>query len=356
MSAAHRSYPGTDEEGYTEYQEGQDPYGSTEGADRGEDDERAQRSWPREEAEAGPSRKRPREEDHSENGHGQGRGHPPPSNPPLPGGPHHGGGIRPDMPIIPSIFGIAPRNPFTRTVGEFIMNHARGRENVEIEIKLGVLMSMPDPSGQSHRIRLPALSEMIMPTDFQLGPFRADMTKQQNQSLNNLLNSAAQSSLSSPFPVRFSRARQIDSFYDGSGGGKIRVSRDRAGQVIPNGVIRKRRLGDLNITCPGEALDFRVSVNTEDPCDMPRGEPIFSREKDRACYLHQLVEVDLTVVTARPHETAKPTVSFEIEIEVVDVPTLVLEGEKEERGEDNRFDEMLQSCLDTARMLIRNVG
>jgi polynucleotide 5'-triphosphatase len=132
MSAAHRSYPGTDEEGYTEYQEGQDPYGSTEGADRGEDDERAQRSWPREEAEAGPSRKRPREEDHSENGHGQGRGHPPPSNPPLPGGPHHGGGIRPDMPIIPSIFGIAPRNPFTRTVGEFIMNHARGRDNVEV--------------------------------------------------------------------------------------------------------------------------------------------------------------------------------------------------------------------------------
>lgn len=32
---------------------------------------------------------------------------------------------------------------------------------------------------------------------------------------------------------------------------------------------------------------------------MPRGEPIYSREKDRACYLHQLVEVDLTVVTAR---------------------------------------------------------
>lgn len=32
---------------------------------------------------------------------------------------------------------------------------------------------------------------------------------------------------------------------------------------------------------------------------MPSGEPIFSREKDRACYLHQLVEVDLTVVTAR---------------------------------------------------------
>lgn len=37
------------------------------------------------------------------------------------------------------------------------------------------------------------------------------------------------------------------------------------------------------------------------------------------------------------------------------MPTLIAEGEKEERGEPNRFDEILQSVLDTARMLIRNV-
>lgn len=51
----------------------------------------------------------------------------------------------------------------------------------------------------------------------------------------------------------------------------------------------------------------------------------------------------------------RPTVTYELEIEVLDVPSLIAEGEKEERGEDNRFDEMLQSVLDTARMLIRNV-
>lgn len=37
------------------------------------------------------------------------------------------------------------------------------------------------------------------------------------------------------------------------------------------------------------------------------------------------------------------------------MPALLAEGEKEERGEPNRFDEILQSCLDTVRMLIRNV-
>jgi hypothetical protein len=133
MSSAHQSYPDTDEEeDYTEYHEGQDPYGAIGGPESGEGDERAKRSWPHEEAEAGPSRKRPREEDHNGNGHGEGRGHPPPSNPSRQGGSHHGGGIRQDIPIIPSIFGIAPRNPFTRTVGEFIMNHTRGRENVEV--------------------------------------------------------------------------------------------------------------------------------------------------------------------------------------------------------------------------------
>lgn len=47
--------------------------------------------------------------------------------------------------------------------------------------------------------------------------------------------------------------------------------------------------------------------------------------------------------------------SYELEIEVRDVHSLVEEGEKEMAGQPNRFDEMLQSVLDTARMLIRNV-
>jgi hypothetical protein len=52
----------------------------------------------------------------------------------------------------------------------------------------------------------------------------------------------------------------------------------------------------------------------------------------------------------------RPAITYELEVEILDVPALISEGEKEERGEPNRFDEMLQSVLDTVRMIIRNVG
>lgn len=88
-----------------------------------------------EQVEAGPSRKRSRHdhEDGYGNGHGNGSGN---------GHSYHSDSSRQErqhyeqgyehMPIIPSIFGIPPRNEFTKTIGEFIMNNARGRENVEV--------------------------------------------------------------------------------------------------------------------------------------------------------------------------------------------------------------------------------
>ena len=36
------------------------------------------------------------------------------------------------IPIIPSIFGISPRNEFTKTIGEFIMSNCSGRDNIEV--------------------------------------------------------------------------------------------------------------------------------------------------------------------------------------------------------------------------------
>ena len=43
---------------------------------------------------------------------------------------------RTEIPILPSIFGIAPRNEFTRIVGDFILNNARGLDNVEVGLHL----------------------------------------------------------------------------------------------------------------------------------------------------------------------------------------------------------------------------
>jgi hypothetical protein len=125
---------------------------------------------------------------------------------------------------------------------------------------------------------------VVLASDYPTASFKSDMTmvgvpscthgsthasQPQNQALNNLLNEAARTAEFSPCPIHFFRARHIDSFYDAPGPGKVRVSRDREGRVVDNGCIRKRRLGDLNVTCPGEALDFRMSVSTEDPCQWP---------------------------------------------------------------------------------------
>ncbi|EIW68593.1 hypothetical protein TREMEDRAFT_31680 [Tremella mesenterica DSM 1558] len=285
-------------------------------------------------------------QDHMEHGNGNGNG-----NGRIQGDERQNHGL-----IIPSIFGISPRNEFTKMIGEFILSNSKGRENVEVEIKLGLLMG-PTKSGEvARRVRMPTMTEMIMPPNYPIGPFSSNMTKTQNQSLNRLLNSATESSLSTPFPIRFFRAQHVDSFHEmsGPGRGKVRVSRDKNGNVVEGGCIVKNRIGDLNVYSPQEVFDWRVSVSTEEPVPLPSGPAFMVREKDRACYRHQLVQVDLTVVTMRD-DKGKPTLSYEIEIELLDVPTLLAEGEKELSGQPNKFDEILQSFLDTVRMLIRNV-
>lgn len=90
-----------------------------------------------EQSEAGPSRKRSRHdhEDGYGNGNDSGNGHGSGNSYHSDRGrqeSHHYEQGYEDMPIIPSIFGIPPRNEFTKTIGEFIMNNARGRENVEV--------------------------------------------------------------------------------------------------------------------------------------------------------------------------------------------------------------------------------
>lgn len=188
------------------------------------------------------------------------------------------------------------------------------------------------------------------------------MSKQQHASINNLLNSAVQDSRGA---VRFSREQHVDSLYPpppgllesighhGSHNDKVRVSTDRGGNVV--GTIVKTRLADLNVYSPGECFDWRVSLSTETPVQFePNSQPVNVREKDRAVYRADTCRVDLTVVTSR-QGNKQPSLSYELEIEVLDAPGLIAEGEKEERGEPNVFDEVLQSVLDTARLIIRNV-
>ncbi|XAO25318.1 mRNA-capping enzyme subunit beta [Cryptococcus bacillisporus CA1280] len=277
----------------------------------------------------------------------------------APSGQHDSGQIyRPrhgPVPLTGSIFNLSPRNPFTSVVGDFIMNAAMGHSNVEIELKLGTFMTPSMPGQQPRRINMPTLSEMIIPHDYPNGPFVSTINHLHHRTLNELLNRAVESQSTLPTGrLYFSRSKLADSFYDYSehGHGKVRVSRDMdSGQVVQ--AVEKRRIADMNVYCPGMAYDFRISVNTETPCEVPTGGAKSVRYKDRACYRHQVCRVDLTsVFSSNPRNAAvPPSRSFELEIEVLDVPALLAEGD----AQSERFDEILQNLLDSARMLVKNI-
>lgn len=80
------------------------------------------------EGQAGPSRKRPRTEDGARSNGARQHTHQPRRSE-----------------IIPSIFGISPRDEFTKTVGEFVMAHCRGQDHVEASPETGGI------AGQSTR-------------------------------------------------------------------------------------------------------------------------------------------------------------------------------------------------------------
>jgi polynucleotide 5'-triphosphatase len=69
-------------------------------------------------------------------------------------------------------------------------------------------------------------------------------------------------------PVRYKHVVLVDEFYSGgSGSERIRVTRDKStGQIIES--LAKRRVADLEITSPKRKVDWRISVNIEQPIGM----------------------------------------------------------------------------------------
>jgi hypothetical protein len=66
--------------------------------------------------------------------------------------------------------------------------------------------------------------------------------------------------------------------------------------VVPNGIIEKIRVADLNIHSPNQPLDYRISVNIEKPREKPNSAPVYERNKDRISYKHGGIAFDLTQV------------------------------------------------------------
>ncbi|CAG8751109.1 10734_t:CDS:2, partial [Funneliformis caledonium] len=191
-----------------------------------------------------------------------------------------------------SIFGIQPVNDFVRVVSDFLYYHV-GREHIEIEAKLGVLVNKQT----RERINLPVNCEtVIKPDESSWMSFESNMTLEQHRHFNELLNKRFTETKSSTFkgkPIEYKHTYETDRFYI-VGNGKIRVtSNQKTGEVVSS---KKIRVANLDIYSPNTKLDYRISVNLERPRGMPNGSHSFERNKDRLCYTHQIIKVDLTQV------------------------------------------------------------
>ncbi|KAK4698398.1 polynucleotide 5'-triphosphatase, partial [Phenoliferia sp. Uapishka_3] len=284
------------------------------------------------------------------------------------------------MPFEPSIFNVEPIDEFTREVADWLwgfasqedwnvvevsqqppscrveqlsVNGVKGADEVwlgQIEAKIGLLVN--GSGKQRTRVSLPVPIETILADDTGVR-FESNMTINQHQGFNLLLNSRVEESASPSYPfapIRYAHVRECDSFHS-IAGRKLRVTTDQKdGKELR--VVEKMRVADMNVLSPKRGFDFRISVNTEVPVQSPPSDstPNMIRKKDRISYSHQLFQVDLTQVT----QGSGGPVMHELEIEFKNARLLLTEARKETQGQENRYLEMVQCFLNNIRMLIRN--
>lgn len=263
-----------------------------------------------------------------------------------------------------SIFGTDPVDEFANKIADWIWEHSQGQEGLEIEAKIGVLID----KRTNARIQLPIYTEAIVNMREINARFESNMSMKQHRIYNKLLNElVAYSAQNLPQHehMAYQHRKETDSFYDEvseTTGQKehIRVTRDNVTQeIVPNGVIKKTRIADLNVFCPAQPYDYRISINTETPISPPQNmsQPTFSREKDRLSYTQQNFSVDLTQVIMA-NRIGEPL--HELEIEIRDVNYLMHLANEAQHMKDGservwtKFEDHILVLLNNIRLLIRN--
>ncbi|ELU39003.1 mRNA capping enzyme, beta chain domain-containing protein [Rhizoctonia solani AG-1 IA] len=128
--------------------------------------------------------------------------------------------------------------------------------------------------------------------------FESNMPQQAHKHYNGLLNKLVAQAVPGQARVKYSHTKLVDEFY-GEGGKfvplaqrSIRLTRDeKTGKVAA--CVRKKRIANLDVHSPKQNVDWRISINVEEP-----GNPAHTRRKDRISYTHQAFKIDLTQVTS----------------------------------------------------------
>lgn len=140
---------------------------------------------------------------------------------------------------------------------------------------------------------------------------------------------------------------------------RIRVTTDNAtGQITA--IIVKTRVHDMEIYCPADEFDCRISISLESPWGinpieqrytehLDQGVPT-ARGKDRLSYKHQGFMVDLTQVSTLSNPGASKVHELEIEM---DVDRLLVEGIKNMEGLENEYTRIVSVFMNNVKVVNR---
>lgn len=257
-----------------------------------------------------------------------------------------------------TIMGVAPLvDDRIRYVVEFMLSHVNS-SNVEVEAKLGVLIERAQDVRAVDLVPVlcetPIRSESNKDTRFQ-----SDVGGNMFHFLNTRLNRRFEETTKQEHGrIQYRRTREMDIMWPG----KIRETKEL--QVANDGtetyetirVQSKRRLGDLNVLCPGKIADVRYSASAEEDCTVPPNAlPELKRLKDRISYNYEHLSVDITHVnTTRPSNPEQPPqTTYEVEVEIA--PSAGLYGEVikyRNRDETCKIFEIATSMVNTVRLLL----
>ncbi|KAG9083776.1 mRNA-capping enzyme subunit beta [Ceratobasidium sp. UAMH 11750] len=286
-------------------------------------------------------------------------GHPPTNNnqhPPPASGPYvptyYNTSAGRNEPLALSIINSEPLDEFAQEVADWIDHFTQGvnPDHVEIEAKLGILID----KGSNSRLGGLSLTECIMPPNSPIDTrFESNMPLQAHKHYNGLLNALVAQAVPGQPRVKYSHTKLVDEFYGEGHGEKTRVTRDeKTGKVTA--CVRKRRIANLDIHSPKQGVDWRISINLEEPASTPSGQPAHTRRKDRISYTHQAFKIDLTQVTSS--HGGPNQLLHELEVEFVNAAELLqYRARRAQLGPGaNPFDDLVRVFVNNVRIMVRN--
>ncbi|KAI7851425.1 CYTH-like domain-containing protein, partial [Circinella umbellata] len=224
-----------------------------------------------------------------------------------------------------------------------------------IEAKLGTFIDKD--TGQ--RLNMGAVTETGIAVLVGFGGrlrFEANMPLKQHHHFNQMLNALVTKTRSPNYKrerIQYAHTKETDTFYPVGRRDKWRVTTDqKTGQIVPNGIIEKQRITNIDIHVPKQPLDYRISINVEIPRTKPNVYPSFVRHKDRISYKHAGIQFDLTQVKGGDRD--ENDVRHELELEIMDPLLFAKEKSKLERRESSNYNELVESFVNNVRMLCRN--